>query len=428
MLRPTRAIVIAYGAPAFAALAYLTFWPICLNIVLHRHRPIDLAGPLLSYPFGDLDSVLVALRCVRQGVEVTLPNACMGGGLFQYSPLLLTASALPIGPWLRVPGGIALDALLLLSLYALPHPRNWREFWSLLLAALSCGTFFALECANLDIALYALVLLAAHLLLGRAGLRAAGYAAILVAAAIKFYPGCLMILAARERPARCVTIALAALAGAGLFAVAFAGPLGQILPNLPGETPFGDRFGASNLPGGIALLLSADDPDGVRARLIRLAAMTALVCLCASVAGRWLPALLPALRRMAPRSRMLLVAGAASVTFCFVAAQNILYREIFLILTLPGLWDLARDAPQPALRVRARLASRVVVGLMWAYYLHLLSVAWPAGQAGSLMTGFLIWVAQEALWWWLIGLFAAVLFCFLWDAPVVAQWRRRAVA
>ena len=34
------------------------------------------------YPFLDLESVLKAIACARLGVDVTLPNACMGGGLF----------------------------------------------------------------------------------------------------------------------------------------------------------------------------------------------------------------------------------------------------------------------------------------------------------------------------------------------------------
>jgi hypothetical protein len=229
-----RAIVIAYGAPTIALIAYVLLsllyvqQPPAYQVLMHA------LGVLSNeYAFTDLDSVLTAIDCARQGVDVTLPNVCMGGGLFQYSPLLLKTAALPIGPGLRVPVGLGLGALFLLSLFALPRPRRWREFWLLLLATLSSSTLLAIERANLDIALYLLVLLAAHLLLRGPAMRAVGYATILFAAAIKFYPGCLLVLAARERPAWFVPIALAAIAAATLFAGAFAAQLTHILPRLP---------------------------------------------------------------------------------------------------------------------------------------------------------------------------------------------------
>jgi hypothetical protein len=416
---PVLAIVIAYGAPAIAILAYLTVWPVCLQTMLHLKLPIGLSSPLWTDTFNDLNSVLRAIACARQGVDVTLPNACMGGGLFQYSPLLLTASPLPIGPALRVPLGLGLDALFLLSLAVLPHPRRWREFCCLLLAALSSSTFWALESANIDIALYLLVLLAAHLLLRGAGARLAGYATLLLAGAIKFYPACLLILATRERPARFVQIALAALAAAVLLAVAYAAQLDHILPRLPRGSPFAGAFGATNLPSATAMLLAGDNADGAPGQTIRCAAMLGLIAIVALIVRRCAPALLPALRTMPARPRTLLVAGAASMTFCFLATQNIQYRQIFLILTLPGFWDLDR-------RGLFRPASWGVIGLMWSYLLQFLSVDRP-GAEPFLPAFIIVWAVREALWWWLISLFAAIILCFLWDspglAPVLARWR-----
>ncbi len=426
---PLCAMIIAYGAPAIAMLVYLTWWPVSFHTILTRHQPINLHGPLWTYPFNDLDAVLHAIACARQGIDVTLPNACMGGGLFQYSPLLLKASTLPIGPALRIPLGLGLDVLFLLSLYALPRPRRWCEFWSLLLAALSYSSLWALESANIDVALYLLVLLAAHLLLRDTGTRAVGYATLLIADAIKFYPACLLVLAARERPAHFVPIALTSLAAAVLLAVAFAGQMGHILPRLPHGSPFGGTFAASNLPSGLAMLMSGSDPDGAISCAIGFVSMFGLIVLCALNVRQWVPTLLPTLRTIAPRQRTLLVAGAVTMTFCFLTAHNFLYRQIFLILTLPGLWDLERRAPQPAWRARFRLASWVAVGLMWAYLFHMLSVV-SAGLPGghlAVIAAIVVWLVQETLWWWLIGLFAAIVACLLWDAPVLAHWRARGV-
>jgi hypothetical protein len=242
-------------------------------------------------------------------------------------------------------------------------------------------------------------------------------------AAIKFYPACLLLLAASERPARLLPIAVAALAAAGLLAVAFAPQLGHILPHLPHGSPFGGTFGATNLPDGLALLLVGADAGGEAGSAIRLVSALGLVCVCARIARHWVPSLLPALRAMPPRQHMLLAAGAVTTTFCFLAANNFLYRQIFLILALPGLWDLQRRAAAPALRRRALLAACLIVGLMWSYQLQMLVLGeWHGGPGGAFMVVMLV---REALWWWLIGLFAAVILCFLWDSPTLGHWRTR---
>jgi len=103
-----RTLFIGYGAPAIAFLVYLFYW------LLYLYGPPGvyfallegLGVPVWQYPFVDLQSVLQAIDCARQGVDVTLPNPCMGGGLFQYSPLVLKAAALPLGAGLFVPLGL----------------------------------------------------------------------------------------------------------------------------------------------------------------------------------------------------------------------------------------------------------------------------------------------------------------------------------
>jgi len=417
-------LFIGYGAPAIAFLVYLFYW------LLYLYGPPGVYLALLKglgigvwrYPFLDLESVLTAIDCAREGVDVTLPNACMGWGFFQYSPLVLKAAALPLGAGQRVSLGLGLDALFLLSLFALPRPRRWSEFWLLLLAALSSSTLFALERANIDVAIYLLVLGAIHLLLRGPGAGLVGYATLLGAAAIKFYPACLMVLAARERPGRFLAIALVSLAAAALFVVSFSNGFGHVMARLPQGNPFIDIFSASNLPLGLALLANGDDEHHGIGLVMWVGSTILLLGFCATLAWRLVPMILPDFRALAPRERILLVAGSVSIAFCFLAAKNTQYREIFLILTLPGLWALQRGAKDRASSKRFRFASWVVVGLLWSELARVASVRFAPGSL------IVLWLVRELAWWWLVSLLVSITFCFLWDAPFLAPLRRRLAA
>lgn len=325
---------------------------------------------------------------------------------------------MPLGPGLLVPLALSLDLLFLLSLFALPRPRRWTEFWCLLLAALSSSTIYAVERANLDIALYLLVLGAAHLLLRGRGARLTGYAAVLLGGAIKFYPACLMLLAARERPRVVIAIALGSLAGAILFTVSFRSQLGQVLPRLPHDGPLTGIFAASNLPLGLAFVAATLTGRAAIGRIVAIGTTAALAAWCPIAIARFVPAMLPGFRMLTPRPRMLLLAGAMTITFCFFAARNIMYREIFLIMALPGLWEMARNARDPAVGARLRLASWVVTGLLCALFvqfgLAMSLTRWPEGMLGVLG----VWLLREACWWWLISMLLSIIICFLWDAPL----------
>lgn len=423
------ALFIAYGAPAIALLVYLFYW------LLYLYGPHEAYLALLRglgilvwpYPFLDLESVLRAIDCARHGIDVTLPNACMVGGAFQYSPLVLKAAALPLSAGQRVPLGLALDGLFLLSLFTLPRPRCWSEFWLLLLAALSSSTLYALERANIDVAIYLLVLAAVQLLLRGPRARLAGYATLLGAAAIKFYPASLMVLAAYERPRRFGAIALISLAAALLLVISFSSGLDHVVARLPQGTPFHDMFSASRLPLGLALLANGRYGDHAIGLITRIVSTIFLIGICAMLVRRLVPMILPDFRALTLRERFLLVAGSVSIAFCFFAAENVHYREIFLILTLPGLWALERGAKERAFGERFRFTSWVVIGLLWSEFFRegseRLSTAWLGGQA-MLAIQLDVWVVRELFWWWLVSVLVSITICFLWDAPVLARLRR----
>jgi hypothetical protein len=86
------------------------------------------------------------------------------------------------------------------------------------------------------------------------------------------------------------------------------------------------------------------------------------------------------------------LAGALVTVFCFCAAQNVYYRAIFLVLTLPGLWAARRLGMAAA-----------ILALLWEAPLRLM--------ARHLQIGLAFWIGRESLWWWLIIQFGAMLIC-----------------
>jgi hypothetical protein len=104
-----------------------------------------------------------------------------------------------------------------------------------------------------------------------------------------------------------------------------------------------------------------------------------------------------------PRT-LCLIAGAAIITFCFFAAQNIIYRAVFLLLTLPGLSALAR-----AHRRLTPLPAAIAL-LMWEALPRALLAAFAPSWS------FTFWALREILWWWLVIELGAILLAYMLNA------------
>jgi hypothetical protein len=342
-------------------------------------------GAAKLQPFVDLRAILQGGMCWRQGVDVYRPSACLWGGVFNYSPLLLRAAYLPIGPEDTLVGGLLFCAAYAVALSALPPPRSWKE-WRLY-AACACSpvAYYALEQGNLDALIFALTVLALRL---PWRWRAGAYAIFTAGAAAKFYPASLFILALREN--RRFLLLLAGAGGIALvLALALYGPdLLSALVQLPSGTPFRASFGRIDLPRGLAMLhywpRTHTQLDGWA---------LALLAFCAATWRR--PTWHAALGRLKEDEALFLVAGAAVISFCFMTAQNIEYRAIFLLLTLPALVRLAgwraELRPLPwvvALLLWEAVPRAVLAGLIQPYYPTPLTLSF--------------WLLREALWWWLM--------------------------
>jgi hypothetical protein len=286
---------------------------------------------------------------------------------------------------------------------------------------------FALERANLDIGIFLLVLLGVFLLLADRRAVLLGYAMFLLAAACKFYPVALLALLGREGH-RLVLWGVAIAAVAGVFFLIFFGhSVAVAISILPVGLPFRGIFGAADIPFGLVLLrfmpvwtLFPDAPEyfaGIyHANAIPLIGIgTRILTVCGLVAGiKTAPVYADALARLDEKRRVLLLASAMVMVFCFYLAQNIPYRAIFLLLALPGIW--AMVLPRGS-------AGRIPVFMLYALPLLLwedcFRNAITTASAALLPPGaaffpeFAFWLICECIWWWMIIQLTAIAICFL---------------
>jgi len=327
-------------------------------------------------PFIDLSAILQARQCWLRGVNVYAPSSCLGGGVYNYTPFLLR---LPLpNPSATSTGGIALALLFFASLSLLPPPSSSTAARARLAATLSPATYYAIEQANLDLTMF--VLAATGLWLATRSGRIAwlGQASFLLGAAIKFYPAALLILLARERLALCLTLAATAALAAALLLATDARGIATALAIIPSGTPFRATFGAIDLLRGLATWhIIPRNPALVRG-LTTLASLTLLAAILATSR----PALRP-LRILPPATAIFLLGGASVILLCFITAQNVEYRAIFLLLTFPALGHIPRG----------RYLRAAITALLWEAALRKL----VANTA--LFPPF--WLTREALWWWL---------------------------
>ena len=397
------------------------FFLLMVALYLGATRAYDLLVAIwgiepFAYPFVDTDTVLSAVRCLRVGVDVYVANPCDPlARVYDYSPAWMALAALPIGHGALVPIGLGLDLAFLAALLLLPAARTRRGAWLVAAGVVSSATLFAVERGNNDLVLFVLAAGAATLVTRSRRWRLVGYALALLAGLLKYYPLTMMALAARERPARFVAVALASIAVAALFAWGCWSDLSRALRLIPTGSPFGNMFGAVTVAQGLA-----------ERHLIPAAAVTPTrlaMTVAAAIAAAWWssrPGLRRAVRDLDAREHAFLLAGALLVLGCFLAAQNIGYRAVHLLLVLP-----------PLIALRAGGAGRAgpaaAVALMWgeAWRRGLLTLGYAVGGGMEPRLFWATWLAREALWWWLATLLAAAAIVLLLQSPLVVVAGRR---
>jgi hypothetical protein len=356
------------------------------------------------WPFLDTDTVLSALRCLRQGVDVLAVNPCdPRGRVFDYSPLWLAAAVLPVTTAWIAPVGTVLDVAFLLSLLLLPPARGRRETIVMLAGVLSTATVYAVERGNNDLVIFVLAAGAASLVCRGPRWRLAGYALAFLAGLLKYYPMVLMALALRERPWRLALLTVAATAGLLTFVGVEGHALTRALDLIPKGSYFSDMFGATTVPGGLTQLLHL---HGHGRRDVQWA-----LVLGAIGTGLWLGGgrrMQVDLAALTEPERVFLFAGALLVLGFYLTAQNIGYRAVELLLVLPGVSALWRVSGR---RRYYGASTLLLLVLLWAegwrHWVNLVSGAPVTPNPTPIQVA--AWAAREAAWWWVVTLLAALL-------------------
>ncbi len=411
-----------FGISLIALGVFLLFW-----VLRVADRPLYMFftglpdGLRRSTPFEDLRAILQAGACWRQGVNVYLPSACLGGGVYNYSPFLLRAAYLPIGPHDTAVGGVILCLMFFLSLGFLPQPSSLKEGCIRLVAVVSTTVFYALEQGNFDVAIFVMTV-AGLLQVHKSRVHGYfGYAIFVATAAMKFYPIALMILVVRETPRFFAAIMICGLAAVLLFIALYARDIEAAITIIPSGPPFRATFGQIDIARGLNLLhlLTARSAnhllghDFFRSGQVVVTLTSWLMSGFAIIAsffvmGRYVNAL----KAMEPKHLVFLIAGSAVIVFCFYAAQNVYYRAIFLLLTIPGLWRMVEIRND--LRSKALLAA--VVGLLWEALFRDIFESLAHLMPHSLVFSnlpVLFWLFRECLWWWVIIQLGAVVLAFV---------------
>jgi hypothetical protein len=400
--------------------------------------------------FADWESVLWSIKCWSDGANVYVANACspptLGPG-FNYSPLWLRLSFL--GPAVNWKSETAIPIIILfyLSLATLPPAKTLRDQAILLFATLSSAIFLGLERANVDLILFLFVVVALNLRVLTLPFRLAGYALLIFAGLLKFYPFMSLIIVLRERVSVLVAVALASVVALVTLIVTWRQELSLVAGHLPGTSYFNLQFGSADLPvalgvtvANILQMASHQDTSSARAvgATVAHAALPLLtvMALLGAIAMGWRCRLPGVLAHLSDRETDYLVVGAALTCGCFFTVNSHVFRGIFLLLALPGLATLSRQEASPLGGRIFGTASALIPFVLWQPFFDMCLIVasrWKSPRGNNddpynAFPGFTpdywLWLASELAWWWIITVLLAILGAFVLNSDAWALLRR----
>ena len=294
-------------------------------------------GPLF-FPFGDLRNVTAAWECTRKGIAVLPSNPCDPYTRpANYPRLWLALSDLGLGQsdtfWL---GFIVVGLFLLAAIFVLPGRASWGA--TAVYAAVLCSpaAMLGVERGNVDIVLFAMVVLAVLVSTrGLIGLVAAD-ALVLLAAMLKLFPIFSIGFLVPRRSRRAIVSILVVIAAFVVYAIAIRNQLHQIREVVPQTNKY--SYGLRR----VSEWLSAGT-EGSKQKSSSLPGWDVLL-LVAVAGGAWLaarrtrPAVAHAPEDAAERRDLeLFWAGACTYVGTYAIARNYDYRLVFVLMTVPQL-------------------------------------------------------------------------------------------
>jgi hypothetical protein len=256
--------------------------------------------------------------------------------------------------------------------------------------------------------------------------RLLGYPLLLLAALIKYYPAVTLAVVLKERRRVALLVAAGCFAVLAAFFAVYHRDILRSLASVPGGAYFAEGFGAVNLPRGLAQLVLPAQSLAAWGQGLGDILLLALAIFTVVRARRFAgaAALRDRFAGLAEAERVPLVVGALVLVGCFFAGQNIYYRAVFILMTLPGLLALMRPNGEQDAAARSlfqRLALTVVI-VTWGEALrHLLvsQLASPSPTAAIWRAADLaFWLLRELAWWYFVAILAAVLWWFVSQSPL----------
>ena len=404
---------VAVGAVLFGAFAL--FWAVREfgSFDAYQRLLIFLGVWVSKMPFSDFHAILSAAECHRRGFDVYVVNPCdFAARVHIYSPLWLLLVPPSLGTADTWWTGAMLASLFLLSLAWLCPARSLTEFCVFLVLCCSSAVLFAAVRANNDIIVFMLVLLAGKLY-SAPTYRPVSYGAILLAAALKFYPFTALAMLATERLRRALAVGMLATGAVFGFVLLWGGEVSKAARNFPAHY-LSDAFSARNLIGSLPVLW----PQRFAFLEPYVGALTLGLILLAILAAVVLAAILHlrgARLFFGLEDTVLFLGGGAMIVACFFIGHNIHYRAIFLLLTVPLLLAWTRQET-PLVRLMGWTGIGLAAFALFQSFLrfHLFSAV-NAFDGPIYRIRILFWALEEGVWWTLVtGLMTAILL-IVWD-------------
>jgi hypothetical protein len=198
------------------------------------------------------------------------------------------------------------------------------------------------------------------------------------------------------------------------------------MANIPHGAYNADLFAAENLPFLIGGAIGNAMASQVVTRSVSIGLYLGLLSTVAVICyrlWRWI-GLRAALASLPRREEFLLVIGSIVIVGCFFAGQNVGYRGVFLLMVLPGLLALARNASRE-LRAAVLGTVTIIVLLMWGECLRvtLYSALERAALPKLLDTEIKVqfWLLRELCWWWIVSVLLTIVADFACSSPIARR-------
>lgn len=382
-------------------------------------------------PFTDASAVLGVMQCYREGVDIYVSNPCdiPLGRPHVYSSVWLLGARTSITPASTMIVGTFMLLAFCLSMFLLPPARSRRAAILQTAAALSNAVIFSLFQANADVIIFVMIVVAAALVQRMLLLRIAGYALILAAASLKFYPLTLMVIALRERIWTFMTVSAFSLVAFAVFVWIYGSDVLRALRVVPTGW-ITQMYGATIIAAGLPIF-----PNGIRNVIsappltslgLALTAGLSILCIGTSILVTRVRSIDLALRGLPSQEKCFALLGCIIMVSCFFSGQNLRYRDIFLLMLLPAWSNLATSTQPRVVKMLFGSATLLAISLMWAVLVengidHALTVLhvpeWIGGPAVALT-----WLMRELLRWVLVSVMLVTTICLVSELDLVRRY------